>query len=114
MFGSREDCEFRRVETSGNLAIVLTEGWVEDTLSAKYTGYLYIFDVSLPDDIERLYPGRIPLFGGFTWFMIGWVSLYGLLPLSFIVVITIVFVRFGKKQKEKKIKDELEAKERKN
>ncbi|MHA1356216.1 MAG: hypothetical protein ACTSR1_13685, partial [Candidatus Heimdallarchaeota archaeon] len=64
-FGSREDCEFRRVETSGNLAIVLTEGWVEDTLSAKYTGYLYIFDVSNPDNIKRLYPLKIQKYKDF-------------------------------------------------
>lgn len=98
-FGFREDCEFRKVETSGNLAIVLTEGFVEDTLSSKYTGYLYIFDVTTPDKIDRVYPKRFPLFSGFDMWVLGMIALCVVLPITFVVVTIIVIVRVVKKRK---------------
>ncbi len=100
----REFVELWKIELNGNLAIILTETlWFLD-YGGDYGGYLYIFDISSPTEIKRLYPGRIPLFDSFDIFIIQMILLFVVLPIVIILVtILIVVIRIRKKKRQVKL-----------
>ena len=95
----REDCELNKIEMSGNIAVALTKLYVTGTETSKYTGYLYLFDVTTPDDIDRLYPVKIPLFDFWTLYPIFLVFIYFVAPAIVIAFIIVLGIRIAKKKK---------------
>lgn len=59
LLGKRETMKLMKIEMKEDLAFILTEKLYSDAIG--YGGYLYIFDISTPSKIKRIYPERIPL-----------------------------------------------------
>jgi len=92
-----------KIELNENLAIILTENlWIMD-YSGDYGGYLYIFDISSPTKIKRLYPVRIPLLDNWDKFMLRSILLYIVLPIVVVLVIIISYILAWKKKQRKKM-----------
>lgn len=99
----REFVELWKIELNGNLAIILTETlWFLD-YGGDYGGYLYIFNISSPNKIIRLYPDRIPLLDDWDKFMLQLILLYIVLPVVVVLVIIFSFILTWKKKQQKKM-----------
>lgn len=98
----REPIDLMKILLEENLAVVITER--KDTGAAGYMGYLYIFDISTPSKIKRIYPERIPLnpYGfwviAFDIFMI-YVAPAIIIAVAFITIFVVVHERKRKKKK---------------
>lgn len=102
---NREFVELWKIELNGNLAIILTEIlWFLD-YGGDYGGYLYIFDISSPNKIIRLYPDRIPLLDDWDKFMLRLILLCIVLPVVTVLSVILIFVREYWKKKQQKKKD---------
>ncbi len=105
IIGDDEYTEMWKIELRDNLAIILTKEMHIFDYPGKFGGYLYIFDVSSPTEIERLYPDRIPLLDNWDKFMLRLILLYIVLPVVTVLSVILIFVREYWKKKQQKKKD---------
>ena len=99
---NREFVELWKIDLNGNLAIILTEIlWYLD-YGGDYGGYLYIFDISSPNKIIRLYPDRIPLLDNWDKFILRFILLVIVLPIVTVLSVILIFVRVYWKKNNKR------------
>lgn len=103
--GKREDIEMWKLELSGNLAVILTEQMKYFDYSDRYGGYLYIFDISSPSHITRLFPDKIPKIDAWTLFILKITMVIVVLPVVTVLSVILIFVRKYWKKKQQKKKD---------
>lgn len=104
--GDMERVDMWKIELSGNLAIVITEIlWKFDYHVGYYGGYLYIFDISSPTEIKRLYPGRIPSRNVFDILRIIGITILVIIVVVIILVPTILIWKKENKKKNQKYKE---------
>ena len=101
IIGDNEYAEMWKLELSDSLAVILTKEMRIFDYPGKFGGYLYIFDIGSPAEIERLYPRRIPVRSSFDIFINLLITAAVVIPISIIAIFTI---SFWLKKREKKIK----------
>jgi len=105
---NREVCVLKMFELNGNLAIVLTNHYYTNDMTNGYSGYLYIFDVTKPDDIDRLYPKRIPLLSPFALKFVYWVGLFVGAPIVIVSIFLLINKIVKKRRQQKKEIDSID------
>ena len=100
LLGKRESIKLMKIEMKDNLAIVMTEKLYSDAIG--YTGYLYIFDITDPISIKRIYPVRIPL-NHYRLQIVFAVFFYGGPPILITAIVAIIIRRRNRKQRNEKI-----------
>jgi len=100
VLGKREPLNLMKIEIKDNLAFVITEYW--DTSFAGYTWYVYIFDITIPNEIKRIYPIRIPL-NPYRLQIVFAVFFYGGPPILIAAIVAIIIRRRYRKQRNEKI-----------
>ncbi|NHK32986.1 MAG: hypothetical protein FK730_16685 [Asgard group archaeon] len=104
--GKREVTHMWMIELSRNLAIVVTLEYFYADESGTYGGYLYIFDVSSPNRIKRLYPNRIPLLSFWEVFRILRILLYVFIAILFLTFPLLIIKLNSRKKKHQKKNDQ--------
>ncbi|MBK5114563.1 MAG: hypothetical protein KGD59_11520 [Candidatus Heimdallarchaeota archaeon] len=99
VLGNREPLDLMKVEMKNNLAIVMTEDWITNYVG--YSWYLYIFDITTPYKIKRIYPVNLPIDFWGTLKIVMYVFLAAI-PVCIITVVVLVTTR-NKKLKGKNI-----------
>lgn len=94
ILGKREHLDLMKVEMKDNLAIVMTEDWM--TNYPGYTWYLYIFDITSPNKIKRIYPKNIPVD---FWPILGPILFVGVITVPIIVIGGVIFYSIRKRRK---------------
>ncbi|MHA1740398.1 MAG: hypothetical protein ACTSWD_17545, partial [Candidatus Heimdallarchaeota archaeon] len=98
LLSDKDGCKLGKIVLQENLAIVLTQEYSSSDYHAYYGGYLYIFDIELPESIVRLYPRRLPSLNDIVWAAIIWGTVLVVLP---VIVIVSIFVRNSRMEKGK-------------
>lgn len=101
--GKSEDVEMWKIELSDNLAVILTKEIHHYDYSNRYGGYLYIFDISSPSNIERLFPDKIQLIEYWDLFKIQWISVIIIIVITVIITPIIIWINNKKKKLQKKM-----------
>lgn len=98
IIGENEYAEMWKIELSDNLAIILTQEMRIFDYPRLFGGYLYIFDIGFPTEINRLYPRRLPSLDGFTFSMILIITAV----VSILLIIIVIFILSVRKDVQKK------------
>lgn len=96
LLGNRESMKLMKMELKDNLAIVLTEELFSDAIG--YGGYLYIFDIAIPEGIKRIYPKRIPL-NHYRLDTVFYALVFWVLPILIVAFAVIIIWRKYRKQR---------------
>ena len=100
----REEVELWKIELSSNRAIILTKQLKTYEISNKYGGNLYIFDVSSPSEIVRLYPRKIRLYDPFDFFWIQIIAIFVIIPVTILSIPILIFALRKRKKRQQKQK----------
>ncbi len=97
--GDKERVEMWKIILQDNLAVILTKDYMLSDYNLYYGGYLYIFDITLPNEIERLYPTKLASVNGWLLLKI----LFYIIPIVSVIIVAIIVVVIYKKNKKKQL-----------